>query len=260
MEQTPLNSNALYGNIDEVLNAFYQLSNLARREGLLSLESISDQSTKMPLMVRIGISLVVDGNTPEDIETILDHLIESEALTSETDIKEAKVIKSGLLCIQAGENPRVMITKMTSHLGFKKCYEHIKKDLFNFNRNDMTLFGEVFTYEEPKTITSADLEALLSPVTNDDDVSELVIAAMGEILNQYQHREEILGRPCSIDLIASAMHALPEFELARLKSQINFDDELMQAFHADCNRKEIHIKNANYLVDLMMGGDGSDFL
>lgn len=62
-------------DVQKIVNKFVEMAGVARREGLLSLERMETQ-LKNPFLSK-GISLVLDGVDPEDIEIILETEIQS---------------------------------------------------------------------------------------------------------------------------------------------------------------------------------------
>jgi len=84
----------------------------ARREGLLSL---SDELTNIKdRFLLIGLNLIIDGTDRDIVEKVLDNLIKQEVFKSNRKIREIQ--KSGLLSIQCGNNPRVMLILMNSYV------------------------------------------------------------------------------------------------------------------------------------------------
>lgn len=113
-----ISSKIVYGDLLETLKAILICAKRARREGLLSLDEMISNAPEPPLLFRIGIQLVVDGNEPETIMEILSSLMDAEKLEGD-DMIEAKVIISGILGIQRGDNPRVICAKCAAHLGIE---------------------------------------------------------------------------------------------------------------------------------------------
>jgi hypothetical protein len=96
------------------------LAEMARREGVLAMEaSMTDEPDPM---LKIGIHLIVDGTAPEVVERILQNIIAAEAYKGYDKLKSL-LIMSGVLMIQAGENPNLIVMSLASMLGI----EYIEK-------------------------------------------------------------------------------------------------------------------------------------
>lgn len=92
-----------------------QLTQCARREGLLSLESILSD-LKHPFLLRKGIGLVVDGNDRALIEAILSRYILAGQYNG-FDLVNRQIIMQGVLLIQNGEHPRTIQECLIAFLG-----------------------------------------------------------------------------------------------------------------------------------------------
>jgi flagellar motor component MotA len=89
------------------------LSFLARSQGLLALEEELDQKkiNKRDIL-QLGMRFVVDGTDAEIIKGILDNIISQERDEYAKRLKE--IMKEGILSIQAGDNPRILVLKLNS--------------------------------------------------------------------------------------------------------------------------------------------------
>ena len=266
MKNNNYRMDAIHGNISDVIISFYNMSSIARKEGLLALEEIAEKVANLPLMVRIGINLVVDGTDPDIVQEILSNLVESEQLSSKEQHKEAAVIKTGIEAIQKGENPRILISKMASHLGFKAYYQYVDSFEYEYDKNNIMIFGEKYMVPENRSFFAEEIDSLLNdgrgmtPRKNSTSVSELVITGLQELVLQYHGREEIIGRPCSPEFLAGAMHVLPTEFILKIFNEKLVPDELIDAYSNDNNPLDVNVRRAEYLVDLIMGGDGAEFL
>jgi len=97
--------------IENHIKRILQLSEKARREGLLSLEcEIDKTSVGFRDIFDLGLMLVVDGTDSDLINQIL-----SEFESHETDgfqIILNKIKKAGVLSLQSGENPRLLALRL----------------------------------------------------------------------------------------------------------------------------------------------------
>lgn len=265
---------ALHGNIDEVIMSFYNMCNLARKEGLLSLEEIVDKIINMPLLTRVGLTMVVDGNDQKTIEEILLNLVNAEKFKTDSELVEAKATISGIISIQKGDNPRELISKMSSYLGCNYFYQYQLNFEYNFDIDNMIIFGEKYiresvigpSYEEMMEFLNTSSKLEYEEVTENsipldykDRVTGLVISAIEELLLNLNRKDEIIGKPCTIEFIASAMHVLPPSIICDMINQSILSTDLINAYQECSATAEENIRRANYLVDIIMGGDGQEF-
>jgi len=85
------------------------LSERARREGLLALEETLDKgaiSKRDPLQV--GLQLVIDGTDAEIVTRVFDNILEADCQAYGYERILLKGIKTGVLSIQCGDNPRIL--------------------------------------------------------------------------------------------------------------------------------------------------------
>ena len=88
----------------------------ARREGLLAMEEhIDHEGIAARDVFEYGLPLAIDGWDPVDIRKILDNLISHETDPVRKNIAQAK--EEAVLSIQAGDNPRVLLTKLCAFFG-----------------------------------------------------------------------------------------------------------------------------------------------
>ena len=118
------------------VDAVIELSNICRKEGILSLEEVVElDREQVPLMpyVRSLIILIVDGTDPEFVKQIgLYRIISSQATGYEALMR--LVYLEGILSIQAGENPYVIQMKLLAMLPdriielYKKSHDDEEND------------------------------------------------------------------------------------------------------------------------------------
>jgi|APSaa5957512622_1039677.scaffolds.fasta_scaffold16152_2 hypothetical protein len=92
---------------DEVDSLFVAMSERARKEGIMALESMA-QGTTDPF-IKAAVQLAVDGTDPALIMDILKSWMES--LLHEQETKYKKVIEA-IMAIQSGDNPRIVEFKL----------------------------------------------------------------------------------------------------------------------------------------------------
>jgi flagellar motor component MotA len=90
------------------------LSDKARREGILALESERDLAlfAKRDIL-EYALPLIIDGEEPEYIRFLLDNMIESELDPWKRKLMRAK--KTAALSLQNGEPPRIMMPKLLAY-------------------------------------------------------------------------------------------------------------------------------------------------
>jgi len=85
----------------------------ARREGLLALKKYIDkEQLSKKALLETSVKMPVDGKKHEIIEKYIDSWIEANCVANYEKIL-ASIIKTGVLCLQRGDNPKVAEYKMT---------------------------------------------------------------------------------------------------------------------------------------------------
>lgn len=97
-----------------LISKIVELSEIARREGLLAIEDILDTMTH-PLLIK-GMELVIDGTEPDVVKTILSNYINFGGAKGKVLLEQCLVCE-GVLSIQAGDNPKVIREKLVACLG-----------------------------------------------------------------------------------------------------------------------------------------------
>ena len=102
-----------------------QLSEQARKEGLLTLEDELDKNLiRKRDIFYFGLQYVIDGTDCELIEKILNNLIK----TNKKDFLLKTIQKEAVLSIQRGDNTRILFQILTSFLK-DKAYDKVCKEL-----------------------------------------------------------------------------------------------------------------------------------
>ena len=92
---------------DEINTVFRNLAEVARREGILTLQPLADKMGDA--YMKDAFQLAIDGTEPDLIMDILETWLES--LEHEYGRKHQKVIE-GIMAIQSGSNPRIIEHKL----------------------------------------------------------------------------------------------------------------------------------------------------
>lgn len=97
-----------------LIDKLIELAKEARYNGALSLEErIPDFDD---YLLKMGITLIVDGCSPEDNNAILETLIINSGKTG-VGLLRQMIIRDGVLAIQAGYNPGLIAKKLNAYLG-----------------------------------------------------------------------------------------------------------------------------------------------
>jgi len=118
----------------EFVHSIYEMSEKARREGILALEDDLDEkvdTSETPVWERLKYRLVrmmVDGIECNALSDVANTLMQS-AIVQASEFNETMCIIAllGVLAIQSGDNPRVMLMRVLANLGFDGEREFQKK-------------------------------------------------------------------------------------------------------------------------------------
>lgn len=111
-----------------VIKTILNLAKKSRQNGLLSLES--DMRNCPDFILKKGLQLIVNGFEPEYVKEILETYIVTDNLRGKKLLKEIITIE-GLLCVQEGINPVLIIEKLASYFG--ESYSQKIEDYFEFD-------------------------------------------------------------------------------------------------------------------------------
>ncbi len=95
-------------SLSSLIEFYTRLCNKSRIEGLLSLEDDLEGMESNSILVR-GIQLIVDGTDPDIVKDIISNRIDSESNLLKT---ENMIIIEGVLSVQAGDNPRIVLERL----------------------------------------------------------------------------------------------------------------------------------------------------
>ena len=109
-----MNNEKFLAEFENLLERAVLVSKQARREGLLAIEDILD-NTKVANrdIFEYGLQFVIDGYDSKMIDKILSNIIKQEK--DETTILLKTIQKEAVLSIQAGENTRILVYKLNSY-------------------------------------------------------------------------------------------------------------------------------------------------
>jgi flagellar motor component MotA len=137
---------------DEFIAEYYkvsaravQLSEKARREGLLTLEEMIDsEKIYQRDIFEFGLRVVIDGTDSQIINDILSNIINQEEDKYTKKLMEIK--KEAVLLIQAGDNPRIISYKLNSltDITFKddpiiKKYNYLLDDKGKLSKDEIEI-------------------------------------------------------------------------------------------------------------------------
>ena len=97
-----------------LVDKIIELANLARMEGLLALEEHIPSFNEH--LLKVGVTIMVDGVSREANQEIMDNIIISSGKTG-ADLIRQMIIRDGVLAIQAGESPRLIEIKIKAYFG-----------------------------------------------------------------------------------------------------------------------------------------------
>ena len=97
--------------VEEIAEIYAELTEVARRDGILALESYIPRGRRVNAL-REGIRLAVDGTNPELIADIL--RVRTETMARNRRVRLDMVIQ-GIASLQAGDNPWIIFHKMQVH-------------------------------------------------------------------------------------------------------------------------------------------------
>ena len=99
----------------ETVELLYKLAKLTRNEGTQALGEYGINEAK-PVFLKKGISMICDGWEPKTIKSILENHIKFSSHEG-VELLKRLIIMEGLLSIQAGESPALILERMLSLLG-----------------------------------------------------------------------------------------------------------------------------------------------
>lgn len=163
----------------ELINTILEYSEIARIEGLLSLEDILDKVTN-PLLKK-GIQLVVDGIDPDVLRKILDIRIMKINPKSQ-DLLACSIIYEGVIAIQRGDSVILMLEILTSFLDVDLAEKYIEqyydKQVEMFHKD---LHGKPFLSEATKLIEviADDQDDEIKLILRETPIYDLMNAMLG---------------------------------------------------------------------------------
>jgi len=154
---------------NELLNRMLAFSEIARREGLLSFESLMEDEKN--IFIKTGFTLVSDGIDYDIVRIIVEHLLDMDKREG-YDFTARKIILQGIVSVHQGENPNVVKSKIDDIIGediialneeWKKKQKEIKFD----NADLYYERGKIFFYRDNYDEAISDFENAYS--LSDDD-------------------------------------------------------------------------------------------
>jgi hypothetical protein len=111
-----------------IVDLMLECAETARKEGVLALEQwVTDKDP----FLKFVILLIVDGTDPELVQDIGETLIDSGGHTG-SELLSRMMMMEGCLSVQAGDNPRIIVSKLLAMLGeqFLAARGHMKMNDF----------------------------------------------------------------------------------------------------------------------------------
>lgn len=188
-----------------IIGWIIQLANIARRKGLLSLESVVKDEDGV--FLKMSIMMIVDGCDPEEIKRFMYNLILAEAPIG-YELLSRLIMAEGCLSIQDSENPRIIADKLTAMLGDNYGDSYERGEIPDDNRFTERIAEDAgidawdrwLTEDEshdPKRKTSA-LEIVMRRLSNADIQRFLKELENSELSIALKGRNPALKRPMSL--------------------------------------------------------------
>jgi len=147
-----------------VIDTMVKLAEKSRREGLLSIEDDIDSIDS--LFIKKGLQLVVDGTDPEMVRSLLVTLIHAGGYSG-VELLRRMIASDGILCIQSGERPEFIRTKLYSYLGedFESLPVREPADKIPYTDND-TIESHEFSVNVSEPVKDEACMAELTDILN----------------------------------------------------------------------------------------------
>ena len=169
-----------------VINDVVYLANVARREGILALESEIQKSSNSYL--KRGILFVIDGIVPNMVAGILG-ITSVFGFKTGVELLKELIMVEGILSIQAGENPRIIEEKLLSFLGdamddARKILEEQVKTQNKETSPWVNAPSNIAEFEELVSLSNRDFQSILRET--DLRTLELAVKICGaELRNRF---------------------------------------------------------------------------
>jgi hypothetical protein len=139
------------------------LSIMARRNGLLSLIQVAEQSSSF--LLNKGLQLVVDGVTPQVVRNVMESYIISGDYTGK-DLLERCIILEGVTAIQQGLHPKVTKEFLLSFLG-EDNYEIYQKEYEGGSQDSLESYLKKIEDTPASSSKGSKLDQLILNLAND---------------------------------------------------------------------------------------------
>ena len=97
-----------------LIDSIMEIARAARHNGVLALEDRIPEFEDH--ILKAGVTIIVDGCSREDNKEVMDTLIISSGKTGVALMRQM-IIRDGVLAIQDGENPSLIIKRLNAYLG-----------------------------------------------------------------------------------------------------------------------------------------------
>jgi len=139
------------------------LSIMARRNGLLSLIQVAEQSSSF--LLNKGLQLVVDGVTPQVVRNIMEGYIISGDYSGK-DLLERCIILEGVTAIQQGLHPKVTKELLLSFLG-EDNYDIYQKEYEGGSENSLMSYLKKIADTPPSSSKGTQLDQIILNLGDD---------------------------------------------------------------------------------------------
>lgn len=254
---------ALEEAVEKRIVSFLNCNELARREGLIAVHEVVTKAPEAPAALCEILDWAVQTRDFNKLPEMVDDVL---SRTADVSLTEA-IMKEGVRSLFLGMGNRYMLSRLGAMFGVQG-YDRVM-DLLDNNRYGSTYyFGASYDMKKNRSEPCVQVETIV--FQNRGETAEgyealelsLAASAVSEVFEQYEGIEVIMSGPVPVELMASAIHILDAQyvnDVFRHHAGSDAFNGLKEAYAKDANGPEIHIRNANYLTDLMMGGDGSEY-
>ncbi|MCL2185143.1 MAG: hypothetical protein FWB86_04710 [Treponema sp.] len=179
---------------NELLNRMLAFSEIARREGLLSFESLMEDEKN--IFIKTGFTLVSNGIDFDIVRIIVENLLDMGKREG-YDLTARKIILQGIVSVHQGENPNVVKSKIDDIIGedINALNEEWKKKQKEIKFDNADLYyerGKIFFYRDDYNEAISDFETAYS--LSDDDFDRKtyhsLLVKVWEIKQKNQTPEE----------------------------------------------------------------------
>jgi hypothetical protein len=161
----------------KLISDLIRLSIMARRNGLLSLIQVAEQSPFF--LLNKGLQLVVDGVAPQVVRKVLENYILAGDYTGR-ELLERCIILEGVSAIQQGFHPKVTKEYLLSFLG-EDCYDVYQNEFEDSKRDSLKSYLKKIGDKTASSDLGTKLDRAILKLGNDAIEQFLMIINTGDL-------------------------------------------------------------------------------